>query len=776
MQLPILLDIPFKYKEERVAFYPIEQELVRLASVLRNKRCKIAIFYPNESYDGVLPFSLEILYNLNVKHKEKRGSVILFGGRNTGKLRKCYLNLYYGDGSFVNNLFGMCSIGTRKLSSLKLPGIKKDAKDRFYFSSLYDIVPPMSVSEEIGCCIIIATSSQIDSRIETSVAWADVADVKDIIIFDYLPTAKKINFYKKNGFLVYGWNTDEILGSLKSIGDKETPVSSPSSLVMLKTKDKIEIIDVPGEANKYFNEIYSIIDKIRRIHKPHAFSKEATLLSECNYILRRLTTLPSPLSDYDYVASSSYWSGLVERINFILEICESKDISLGAETSELCHYIREARSFLVEKCPKFDSIISEISYCMAKNESAIVFFDSEKDINAFLHKLEKIKNAEFLPYSLKSHNIVFSTFYCSLKDLDSKSYDEAIFSCIPALSRNQIFNRVNAKAKKIVLYENERFYYSLYNSLYAQIEEKFFCPEAREKIFSFLTGKSEMPEDASFSPVTIETEKKDSGEKKPEKKDIISLLTDVENFSEAEPLLDYEEIADGGVSEKTFYVDCLAAISAGGMKIFLMPNKIIQTVTPTDEIKYKRTSELKPGDTLVLVNRGTKQTLNELILSKAEEYDKLKILKILVEIWVNELRRGMKVNGDNEASLLKKLQATGSKIKNEITISYWREGYVIGPRDPKNILRLAEIYSSEALTKNFHGIRHAVKNLRGLRRSILRRVKVAMIEGETEEIEMLGVDVSEFQQYVEFFSIADVAESKHTLISRLNKVDEIYDA
>src|SRR3989338_181639 len=772
---PKLTQVDFRFDGRKIEFHSIEKDALELATLTANKGSKIAIFYPSETYDCLLPFCLELLYQGRFMRKEKR-SVILFAGRLAPKLRDLYLYLNYGPESIASSLFGLSYLTRHGISSIKPVGLKKLVPDRFIISNNYSVLPQQSLAKDVNSAIIIAPAHGMTFRILKDIKWGDENGIGNRVLFDNFPTYRKLKLYTSLGFAIYGWETCDI-ESRTDENNNTTPFSNSKSLSTFGHSSQITVIDaIDHETDKQLEGLSQAIEKLRKFSDDADNNPtEYIIFREASYILRRLESLTVPLYDYDQSDIQTFRLGLIERINSIIELCDNIGTKAPAEINEIKVYLSEARSHLTSRNPKFSCLLNEIGECINRNEKAILFLGSDQDKFAFLKVLEK--RNRHIAQQIPNSNIVFETLYCNYKKYVGKDFDRAIFCTYLPLSRNRLIDKIQAKEKKMILYTIEKRTFNFFNKLRTKFEQVFFTAAAREDLRQFLMSPDESYKQKSIKFIG-ELEKdvdelKHVSEEKPTS--IISLFTDTEDLVEPEPVF-YDKVhLEGEESGKKLFIDGMAIGLYEAGTLLTKSERTVQVVTESDEVRYKKAAELKIGDQLLLINRQTKKTLNELILEKANEYPKLQIIKMLVDIWVSELRKGMRTNNDSDLSLLRKLQESGSRIKHDGTIKLWCEGYVIGPRDRDDVIRIADAYSSASIRANYKGINTSIKNLRGLRRSIVRRLKNALVEGEIDEIEKLGVNIDDFEQYVEMFEVASIEKRNNISVARLDTVDGTYE-
>lgn len=773
MDTIVIKDVPFNYAKQPVVFHSIEKDSLELATLSSKKASKIAIFYPSETYDCALPFCLEMLYQAMDMQKEKQ-SVILFAGRHAPELRDIYMELYFGQENFASSLFGLCYLTRSGINSLKPKGLKKTTSDKLVISNNHSALPPADLAKDISCALIVSPPYGMAFKIIDSIKWCDENRIDSVIIFDNFPTYRKIKLYARLGFAVYGWESAYIESKFSEEINNITPVSNPKTLRAFASPPNVSVVDVLDyEINKSLQSLSDSLEKIRKFSEDFS-SKECIIFREASFILRKMESLVTPIHEYDESEVQTYRIEMLDRINSLIDFCKiDEETKAPAEINEIKTCLTDARSRLTSKNPKFNYLLNEIGQCANKNEKVIVFLESEQDKATFLKMLKNRENQK-----LFQSNIFFETLYCNPQKYSMQEFGKAIFCTYLPLSRNKLIEKISAKDKKLMLYPIEKRNFTFFNQLRAKFEGLFFTEGAREEIKRMLSDDSspfKPPTDRYIGTINTAIDELECNLQKKKETNIISLLTDLDELIEPEPLFYDKMPLDGAHPKKELFVDCIAASLYGAGTIFLRPERTVQAVTDSDDIEYKKAEELKIGDYILLVNRQAKKTLNELILEKAEEYPKLQIIKALVNIWIHELKKGMSNSGDSETGFLRKLKDSGSKIRRSETIRYWKEGYVIGPKDMRDIERIAEIYSSSAMLSNLQGIASAIKSFRHIRQLIVRRLKNAIIEGETEEIMELGVNIEDFEQYAEIFEVASIEKRNNISIARLDTLDGNYE-
>lgn len=777
-----------RYGEATIRVHGIIKELLHTSTLSIGKDVRIAFFYQNDSFDGVIPFCLEVLYQTNVIENNNRNHLLLYCGKNYSKFKENYKNVFYGFGNYCNHLFGLGVVSPRgtikEEKKIYKHGGKtfKDCEDKFLFSSRYSFFPNEKIASKIAEVVIIPPSISSMHKIPQICQWCEKNEIKTITIFDPFPTARKIKFYGNLGFIPYGWGMNELETAYKnSSSSKISPISNPRRLHVLSDIGEIEYVKIPNKSiNSSFNSLNKSLSKLHEKIERKTYDKD--MLVEAASISRRLASLSCPLHQYDKeYFGSMFRKPLSIKVDNFISLIESTSLGEGTASDMriAAYYIKEVKKKISDSNPKFNELVNLISKSISEGIKTLVLIPSEKEVNAFKKSLANLR----IPITidqLRNSDIIIKSFSVDRRTIENLKFDLSILSTYPFLDKKYLLTKSLADKIKIILYPCEISDYKFFNNLYKQIEEKFFTFDRRKEIDSFLSGKGSL-KDIKISRIVrngdnAETEI-DYKQRKP--KDIISVLTDIEkSLDVSAPSLFQESLSKSNlkkVSTGELKTPGISIKFNTGEELFVREEKTIQVLTASDDINFKLAGDLKVGETVVVINRDMRISLNELILEKAEEYPKLRVLQTMVSLWVNALTEGMSQEDDDEEKLLTKMNVLGANIKSKYTIKHWVNGEVIGPRDLKNILRIAKIYNCSSLENNARAVASSITQMRGLRKTLLKRAKNALFEGESKEIEKLGIDFSDFADAIEFFRITSIKKLEEIQIEILDKIGGTYE-
>jgi len=183
-----------------------------------------------------------------------------------------------------------------------------------------------------------------------------------------------------------------------------------------------------------------------------------------------------------------------------------------------------------------------------------------------------------------------------------------------------------------------------------------------------------------------------------------------------------------------------------------------------DTVDNVPAAELKPGDLVVLVDDSVKKSLLQLAIGRVERHPAMVEVVAYQRSWVEALREGMDEHSDTPSTLLRKLQAKGSKIQTPVAVHLWRKGVIIGPEDKGDIRRLGEIYGKRLLVEKVDKIYAAVQRLRSIHRNLAQKLRYliprAGVSWKALGDEELAID-PDLNLYLEDFADAVTIEEVH---------------
>lgn len=141
------------------------------------------------------------------------------------------------------------------------------------------------------------------------------------------------------------------------------------------------------------------------------------------------------------------------------------------------------------------------------------------------------------------------------------------------------------------------------------------------------------------------------------------------------------------------------------------------------DIARKQAEELTVGETLLLLDTVA-DDIYDIFVESAHQKEQLRKAESVVERWRSILTDGLS-SDMTEEELLDELQEHGSDITDVSTVSNWRTGEAIGPRDPEDVRRVLAILEPE-MEPTYESTVDAMKRIRKEHRDIGRRARRAI--------------------------------------------------
>ena len=177
-----------------------------------------------------------------------------------------------------------------------------------------------------------------------------------------------------------------------------------------------------------------------------------------------------------------------------------------------------------------------------------------------------------------------------------------------------------------------------------------------------------------------------------------------------------------GTSSSSRDPDLEVSLSKGNARK-LSKHTRVSVLKDNGDIGRKEAIELQPGETMLLLDSAT-EDIYDLFVESAHQKDQLRKAESVVERWRTTLDDGLS-SGMTEAEVLKELQERGSDISDQSTISNWRTGQAIGPRDAEDVRRILDIFEPD-MRPTYSMTANAMKQIRTEHRNIGRKARKAI--------------------------------------------------
>lgn len=142
------------------------------------------------------------------------------------------------------------------------------------------------------------------------------------------------------------------------------------------------------------------------------------------------------------------------------------------------------------------------------------------------------------------------------------------------------------------------------------------------------------------------------------------------------------------------------------------------------DTRYVRS--LKLGDRIIAIPGQRRQSLYDLLIARIHRHPSIELHIALIHRWQEDFviayQRWRQHNVRNLDDLLKQMQERGSTLTSSFTLRQWLWGHTLCPDDAEDLCRLADVLTMDFVGKYHHQIHNAANRLRGLHRSLSRRL------------------------------------------------------
>ncbi|WP_404786907.1 DrmE family protein [Altericista sp. CCNU0014] len=165
---------------------------------------------------------------------------------------------------------------------------------------------------------------------------------------------------------------------------------------------------------------------------------------------------------------------------------------------------------------------------------------------------------------------------------------------------------------------------------------------------------------------------------------------------------------------------------------------VIVTGAKGQQVDKRYIRVLKPNDRVIAIPDQRRQSLYDLILSQVHGHPTIELHLALIRRWQQDLelayRRWRLLGVRNLDELLWQMQRRGSTLTHPMTLRGWLSGNILCPEDADDLRRLAEILEMNFVQSHYQKIDRAAKRLRGLHRSLARRLNSWIEEQVSDSI------------------------------------------
>lgn len=180
------------------------------------------------------------------------------------------------------------------------------------------------------------------------------------------------------------------------------------------------------------------------------------------------------------------------------------------------------------------------------------------------------------------------------------------------------------------------------------------------------------------------------------------------------------------------------------------------------------TKSLRPGDRIVLVERGARRDLFTLIVKRLEGLPEMATVIMFVQEWHERAREAGQKSGLDSQRILARMGDTS--IKHSSTVSSWIRGAVHGPNKAEDIRRFGQAVGDDFLASEWELMGKALRTIRGHRIKMGKMLNSAISGMSPADREdggyfdrRLGIHYSDLADAVSVHTVTSVAASTVTV-------------
>lgn len=209
--------------------------------------------------------------------------------------------------------------------------------------------------------------------------------------------------------------------------------------------------------------------------------------------------------------------------------------------------------------------------------------------------------------------------------------------------------------------------------------------------------------------------------------------SDVESTTEEIVISDQAEVGADATADTSEEIWCGEAVKVRfdqGWHAYFAQDDMVNVVKDSLDLRYVRS--LKVNERVLLIHGQQRQSLYDLIISRVHKHPSIELHLAMIRRWQEDLRvafeQWRKYTGDSADlgvhgvrdlnGLLRRMQARGSQLVANLTLSFWLRGFVLCPLDPEDLRRVAEVLDMGFVRQHYRRIGQAANRLRGLHRGL----------------------------------------------------------
>jgi len=196
-----------------------------------------------------------------------------------------------------------------------------------------------------------------------------------------------------------------------------------------------------------------------------------------------------------------------------------------------------------------------------------------------------------------------------------------------------------------------------------------------------------------------------------------------------------------------------------------------------EHVEEEYVRSLRIGDHILYIHGQKRQSLYELVISRVHNHPAIEIHLALIEKWQQELVQAFSARralGWTVEDVLTRIQEQNSSVTSSQTIRLWLTGRVLGPEDPKDLVRLAESMDMPFVKQYHTRINKAAQRIRGLHRGLSTRLNRWLKERTSGVIdtafevfdEELGLSFQDFRDSLAILKIEGITKVSGPFLCR----------
>lgn len=786
------------YDGKHIFFHTVDRTLLFLEEALLSKRKIGVMVYPVTKTEIAIPMCVEALYSLMQSNDVKKKVLLV---SHDLSVRELYWNLR-ANYMRINEVF---PLGIVKMDGTIRPQLKttdttkiSDVKCFFLHTSNPDFLPNQSISSEVGF-LIVDTSGLSAISLEKLIRWAEANHVKAVLFLESNPSSENLELYNREHLPIWGWNSSSLQADFQNdlfeLEKNPQKYSNPFSISVFLIKNwlsgiKREFIEVNSpELDPTLKEALQLSFDIRQISKEsksQLLDKALGSYISCRYAFEAML---APVDDIETTCKMSFLAKPIEKRIESLEswqnLLSRHDPYYGSfwgKTHALCKVL--FHKFKTSGNPKYTKLKELLRECIDAKQRVLILNYSEPYARALMNAVKR--DFTMTEEELSTKGVVITSISAPqlIGDFDSC----IVFGQIP-FRASWILRLACAKRMIFLIYPTEKLFLKHQFEAEEKKTEGIFTNESRVNFLKAIMSTSDLKKLPPASRAGEEGTQlfRLSEAETAEEQKLKPLLEDfkiddtilLEEEAESDESDDSQVSADG-----LLVVKCCKINLDDGSIMYFKPARRLPIFKDQKKLEYVDYHKVKVGDLLVLIKNNIRDNLAQEIIKKADNHPSMQRLKFLVNSWVIALRNGMLENKDTANSFLAKLQKAQQEegcpeITNWLTIYFWKEGYIIGPQNPKNIKLIGKIYHEQFLIDNYAEIGQAISRLRGIHQRLLRKFNEMVMQAGlrtsrgqiSDEIidEEFNLHLEDFVDVISFAKVVGLQSDVYAEKSKLDK-------